>query len=267
MPITNIAIFIDYENIHISLERQYHIIPEPTKLSILLTDEIKKKGKIIIGQAYADWEEYEGVQPALKKQGIDPRYVLSKTTIQKDGEKGKVIITRKNSSDIALALDASEVLHTRDDIDTFVLVSGDRDFIELVSKLHNRKKYVVLFGVDKTTSRELIEAADEFVTIENLFGITPSPKIDTGLLHEEEEVSFDWLISKIDELQKVHSFLGLNFITKKVMPDKKNLIAKAIDEGILIKYSIENPSKPEFPTSACKLNEENPLVKKFLKKA
>jgi hypothetical protein len=51
------------------------------------------------------------------------------------------------------------------------------------------------------------------------------------------------------------------------MPGKINLIAKAIDDGFLIKYSIENPNKPGFPTSACKLNEENPLVKKFLKKA
>lgn len=258
---------MDYENIHISLERQYHIIPEPNRLAILLTEEIKKMGKILIGQAYADWEEYEGVQPAFKKHGINPRYVLSKTTIHKNGETGHEIVTRKNSSDIALALDASEALHTRDDIDTFVVISGDRDFVELVSKLHNRNKHVVLFGVEKTTSKELIDAADEFISIENLFGITPSPRIDIGLLHEEEERSLEWLIIKIEELQKSHAFLGLNLLSKKIMPDKMDLITKAIETGILIKYKVDNPEKQGFPTSACKLNEENPLVKKILKKA
>lgn len=265
MPISNIALFIDYENIHISLERQYHIIPDPNKLAALLTEEVKKRGKIVIGQAYADWEEYEGVQPALKKQGIDPRYVLSKKTVKGD-EKGQVTISRKNSSDIALALDASEVLHTRDDIDTFVVVSGDRDFIELVSKLHNRNKCVIIFGVEKTTSHELVDSSDEFITIEKLFGITPSPKAGAELLHEEEEIDFDALIGKIDELQKCHSYLGLKFLDQKLLPGQADLITKAIDMGILIKYRMPNPGNPSgFQTSACKLNEENPEVKRVLK--
>ena len=260
---------MDYENIHISLERQYHIIPEPNKLAILLTEEIKKNGKILIGQAYADWEEYDGVQPALKKHGIDPRYVLSKATIQKDAQKGHLIVSRKNSSDIALALDASEVLHTREDIDTFALISGDRDFIELVNKLHNRNKGVIIFGVEKTTSKELKETADTFMSIEGLYGITPSPMVDieavdfTGELSEEIWESF---IKKVDELQKSHPFLGLNYLSKELMSGKKDMIAKSLDKEILVKYKVDNPRKPEFPTSACKLNEENPLVKKFLKK-
>lgn len=270
MTITNIALFMDYENIHISLERQYHIIPEPNKLAILVTEEIKKKGKILLGQAYADWEEYDGVQPALKKHGVDPRYVLSKATIKKDIEKGSIIVSRKNSSDIALALDASEVLHTRDNIDTFALISGDRDFVELVNKLHNRNKGVIIIGVEKTTSKELIDTADTFMSIESLYGITPSPMIDTEGLDSAGELSeetWESFIKKVDELQKSLPFLGLNYLIKELMCGKKDIVSKSLDKGILIKYKVENPHKPEFQTSACKLNEENPLVKKFLKKA
>jgi hypothetical protein len=124
---------------------------------------------------------------------------------------------------------------------------------------------VVLFGVDKTTSRELIEAADEFISIENLFGITPSPKIDIGLLYDEQD-PLEWFIMKIEELQKSHAFLGLGFLNKKIMPDRVDLITKSIEAGILVKYKVDNPSNPSFPTSACKLNEEHPLVKKLLKK-
>jgi len=269
MTITNIAVFMDYENIHISLERQYRLIPEPNKLAILLTDEIKKSGKILFGQAYADWEEYEGVQPALKKHGIDPRYVLSKATIQKDAENGHLIVSRKNSSDIALALDASEVLHTREDIDTFALITGDRDFIELVNKLHNRNKGVIIFGVEKTTSKELKETADTFMSIESLYGITPSPMADikaANLAEELSEETWESFIKKVDELQKSLPFLGLNYLINELMPGKKELIVKSLDKGILVKYKVENPCKPEFQTSACRLNEENPFVKKILKK-
>ena len=177
----------------------------------LLTEEIKKKGKILIGQAYADWEEYEGVQPAFKKHGIDPRYVLSKTTVHKNGETGQSVVTRKNSSDIALALDAAEVLYTRDDIDAFVIISGGIDFLELVSKLHNRKKLVILIGVEKTTSKDLIDSADEFISIEKLFGITPSSRVEARSLDMEAEGSWEWFIRRIEELQESHSFLGLKY--------------------------------------------------------
>ena len=86
MPTTNVAVFVDYENIHISLERQYHIVPEPNKLATVLTEEIKKRGDILVGQAYADWEEYEGVQPAFKKHGIDPIMFCQRLLFKKMGK-------------------------------------------------------------------------------------------------------------------------------------------------------------------------------------
>lgn len=265
MPITNIAVFVDYENIHISLERQYHIVPEPNRLAQLVTEEIKKMGKILVGQAYADWEEYDGVQPAFKKHGIDPRYVLSKTTVHMDA--GHEVVTRKNSSDIALALDASETLHTRDDVDAFVIISGDRDFIELVSKLHNRKKNVVLIGVEKTTSRELRESADSFISIENLFGINPSQKdVAERPSDFDKEETWEWFVNRIEELEKSHSFLGLKYLTQTLLPDKKTMVAVAIERGILSTYKVDNPAKKEFPTTACRLNHDDPVVKKSLKK-
>ena len=71
----------------------------------------------------------------------------------------------KNSSDIALAIDAMDLLHSGR-FHGFVLVSSDSDFTRLASRIHEQ---VDVFGIGKSTTPEAFrKACKRFIYIENL---------------------------------------------------------------------------------------------------
>jgi hypothetical protein len=65
-------------------------------------------------------------------------------------------------------VECSDFLHNHPQVDTYVLVTGDGDFIPLVSLLRSQGKNVVVIGVSEATSYHLIESADHFVSYASL---------------------------------------------------------------------------------------------------
>ena len=74
--------------------------------------------------------------------------------------------TRKNSSDIALVIDAMDLLHSGR-VDGFVLVSSDSDFTRLASRIREQGLDVIGIGEEKTPE-SLRKACKRFVYLENL---------------------------------------------------------------------------------------------------
>jgi hypothetical protein len=62
-----------------------------------------------------------------------------------------------------LVIDALELCYAREHIDTFVIASGDSDFVPLASKLRENDKYVIGVGVKNSTSPVFVKACDEFL--------------------------------------------------------------------------------------------------------
>ena len=74
--------------------------------------------------------------------------------------------TGKNSSDIALVIDAMDLLHTGR-FDGFVLVSSDSDFTRLASRV--REQGLDVFGIGQEQTPEAFrKACKRFIFIENL---------------------------------------------------------------------------------------------------
>ena len=72
----------------------------------------------------------------------------------------------KNSSDIALVIDAMDLLHTGR-FDGFVLVSSDSDFTRLASRI--REQGLPVYGIGKNaTPSAFRKACKQFIFIENL---------------------------------------------------------------------------------------------------
>ena len=72
----------------------------------------------------------------------------------------------KNSSDIALVIDAMDLMHTGR-FDGFVLVSSDSDFARLASRL--REQGLQVFGIGKLNTPDAFrKACKRFIFIENL---------------------------------------------------------------------------------------------------
>jgi uncharacterized LabA/DUF88 family protein len=157
----DLAVFIDWENIYISTVTEYKSRPN---VSAIL-EKAREYGRIVAATAYADWTDgdFREAPPTLYSNGISPRYISARYF-----PGGKSQKRRTNSIDVMLAVECSDFLHNHPQVDTYVLVTGDGDFIPLVSLLRSKGKNVVVIGVSEATSYHLIESADHFVSYASL---------------------------------------------------------------------------------------------------
>jgi uncharacterized LabA/DUF88 family protein len=157
----DLAVFIDWENIYISTVSEYNAKPN---VSAIL-EKAREYGRIVSATAYADWTDgdFRDAPPTLYSNGISPRYISARYFPGGRSQK-----RRTNSIDVMLAVECSDFLHNHPQVDTYVLVTGDGDFIPLVSLLRSRGKRVVVIGVSEATSYHLIESADDFVSYASL---------------------------------------------------------------------------------------------------
>jgi uncharacterized LabA/DUF88 family protein len=157
----DLAVFIDWENIYISTVTEYKSKPN---VSAIL-EKASEYGRIVSATAYADWTDgdFRQAPPTLYSNGISPRYISARYF-----PGGKSQKRRTNSIDVMLAVECSDFLHGHPQVDTYVLVTGDGDFIPLVSLLRSKGKNVVVIGVSEATSYHLIESADHFISYASL---------------------------------------------------------------------------------------------------
>ena len=157
----DLAVFIDWENIYISTVTEYGAKPN---VSAIL-EKSREYGRIVSATAYADWTDgdFRDAPPTLYSNGISPRYISARYFPGGRSQK-----RRTNSIDVMLAVECADFLHYHPQVDTYVLVTGDGDFIPLVSLLRSRGKNVVVIGVSEATSYHLIESADHFISYASL---------------------------------------------------------------------------------------------------
>lgn len=141
-----IALFIDFEN----LVTNTGITPSNFDLQPPL-DRLLEKGKVIFRRAYCDWSRFREAKTHLHEFGVELVDVPPSTR------------AGKNSADMRLVIDALELCYAREHIDTFVIASGDSDFVPLASKLRENDKYVIGLGVKQATSPVFVKACDEFL--------------------------------------------------------------------------------------------------------
>src|SRR4051812_16718911 len=156
----NAALLIDFDNVTMGIRSDLG-----KELRSLLSSEIIK-GKVAVQRAYADWRRYPQYIVPLSEASIDlifaPAYGASK----------------KNATDIRLAIDALELVFTRPEIGTFILLSGDSDFSSLVLKLKEYGKYVIGVGIRESSSDLLIQNCDEYYSYNELAGFTKASDLE-----------------------------------------------------------------------------------------
>src|SRR5450432_738513 len=162
----NAALLIDFDNVTMGIRSELG-----HELRSLLGSSIIK-GKVAVQRAYADWRRYPQYIVLLAESSIDmifaPAYGSSK----------------KNATDIRLAVDAMELVFTRPEIGTYILLSGDSDFASLVNKLKEYGKYVIGVGIRASSSDLLVMNCDEYYSYNALAGLVKNS--------EEEEAAKKW---------------------------------------------------------------------------
>ncbi|MFC2084096.1 NYN domain-containing protein [Bacteroidota bacterium] len=141
-----IAVFIDFENIYYSSLNNFGEEPD----LMIIRSLCEKKGGIASIQAFGDWIRFNEQINNLQTSGIQ----LVFTPLSR---------TEKSSADTFICVHAMKIFMQNQNLKTLILVSGDRDFIPLLTELRSLGKNTFLLGVPGSISRDLVNVADEVI--------------------------------------------------------------------------------------------------------
>jgi uncharacterized LabA/DUF88 family protein len=220
----NAALLIDFDNVTMGIRSDLQ-----TELRNLLASDIIK-GKVQLRRAYADWRRYPQYVAPLAESSIDmimaPAYGSSK----------------KNATDIRLAIDALELVFTRPEIGTYILLSGDSDFSTLVIKLKEYGKYVIGVGIRESSSDLLVMNCDEYYSYNALAGLVRTGSEDTAGRQDPWELVSEAIqrmqrngdVMRADRLKQVMQDIDSTFDEKNLGMSKfSRFVTEAAGRGLL----------------------------------
>ncbi len=155
----NVAVFIDAEN----LFKGYGKLEIPDISMEQILDQLEAAaareagaGSIALARAYADWGALglEDYRRDVERAGVETVQVFS------------VSKAEKNAADIVLVVDCLRAAGDLDQLEVFVIVSADGDFVPLVRRLHELDKYVIGATLaDHPVNNVLEREVDQYVPL------------------------------------------------------------------------------------------------------
>ncbi len=164
----DVAIFLDLDNLVIGAR--------DANLSFdvnLIIDDIKRRtgGRVVLRRAYSGNPRQD---PKLMKDIAAAGFTMqSAVALNNFG---------KNLIDMYLVVDTMDTLVDGQQYSTYILVTGDRDFLPLIHALRRRGKHVIGVGLRNTTSENLMSLCDEYVYYEDLLPAPPLSDSETEAL-------------------------------------------------------------------------------------
>lgn len=133
----------------------------PPRIATGLLEEIAKIGEASVRRIYGDFSgtRLKGWRDLIHEHGLIPQMNVAATR-------------GKNASDIALVIDAMDLLHAGR-VDGFCLVSSDGDFTRLAARIREQGAAIYGFGEEKTP-KSFVNACQRFIYLENIMG-EPDP--------------------------------------------------------------------------------------------
>lgn len=113
----------------------------------------------------------------------------------------------QNSSDFAMTFRCGEIVGRYRHLDCFCIVSGDSDFIHLITQLDQADKFVIGMG-GENSARKLKNSCDEFFDLSEPYY---TRKSDDELIEEIQEAIEECSINNQAHLAKIKQYLEDNF--------------------------------------------------------
>lgn len=249
---SEVAAFVDFENIRYSSINSFGREPDP----LVWRDKALKYGLMAVARAYADFDQHPPpVRMRLDVAGFEAQHYPAKRT--SDGAGREKIQSR---ADLNFVIDVINTALTRPDVETFLLFTGDKDFIRLVTTLRNRLgKKVVICGVPGSVSPDLVVAAGA----EDMLTFPQSADIDRQFIQ-----AIDAYVRQLHDgfvpTQSHMSRTLWRFVDRSVLPSE-HIEAKVMEflrKGVLTKRQTINGQGQELVMT--ELNPAHPLVQEAL---
>lgn len=245
-------IYIDYENLHITLER-LGFQPDPKKLINAITAVAASLGKVISLEAYADWKQLgqrsqADIQRQLEELSVNTHYLISHHG--------------KNSADMRIVndiRDAIEPLTGRHNLRKIVLVSGDSDFRDLIYSVREHGKDAVVIGLKINMSADLARSASEVHYLDDM--LCGPAQQDEGLrkplLPWPVQVSFTARVKKILLDRQCEEIDIETIMAELKLDDGLRGMKQAVEQGLLF---LGERSEDGVSVQTIRLNSGHPIV-------
>jgi uncharacterized protein (TIGR00288 family) len=149
----DIAVFLDLDNLVIGAgeaELTFDIN------LVLVHLQASTQGRIVLRRAYGDWRQKAELTKELAAAGFELQSAV------------RLSSNSKNLADMQMTVEAMSTLIDRQNFETYVLVTGDRDFAPLVQALQKRGKLVIGVGIQHATSTALANLCDRYIYYDEL---------------------------------------------------------------------------------------------------
>ncbi|MBZ0289184.1 MAG: NYN domain-containing protein, partial [Anaerolineae bacterium] len=264
----NVAVYVDFENIAISLNEQGFVVNLDHLIERFLS-QAKAHGQVVKMAAYAPWGQRGSLPPLVDSSGREVA----------DDAPSRLMLANidpvfnlpgKNSADMRIARDVITDASHSDSADVVIMASGDRDFNQVLNSLRQRNKQVIVWGVRGSTSRQLENNPGlQIEYIEDFTNLQTHQSLSTAGLSDGVEVSpftpsqwssvivqFDRLATVLgSEVMSVHQLVDQLQDVGAVIsrPRGEDLVSQAMSLGIL---------KAVTANGSISLNANHPIVEK-----
>ena len=188
---------------------------------------------------------------------------------------GQQYVTTQSTVDLNMLMDIIETVFDRPSINTYVLMTGDRDFTRISARLKLRlNKHVIVVGVPGTVSRDLIAAAGQFIPLGGPMAFNRGGPMRQDYLPqgpvEPDEPGFIQFLDYIDThwawrtIGGVANFIGDPFNPKNRFRGRltrdtaRDLLRDCLDRNILIMGTDQQGGE------CLQLNRDHPAVQAVL---
>src|SRR5690606_29494738 len=167
----NVAVYIDFENIAISLNEQGYTV-NLDQLIDSFNRQAKLHGQVVKIAAYAPWGQRGSLPPLVDSAGREVADEAPSRLMMANIDP-VFNLPGKNSADMRIARDVITDSGHADSADVYIVASGDRDFNDVINSLRSRNKQVILWAVRGSTARQLennpnitIEYVEDFTDLQ-----------------------------------------------------------------------------------------------------
>lgn len=154
----NVAAYIDFENIAISLNEQGYTV-NLDELVEGFNQQAKVHGQVVKIAAYAPWGQRGTLPPLVDSVGREVADDAPSKLLRANIDP-VFNLPGKNSADMRIAGDIIRDSGHDDSPDVYIIASGDRDFKDVINTLRARNKTVIIWTVRGTTSKQLANTPD-----------------------------------------------------------------------------------------------------------
>jgi uncharacterized LabA/DUF88 family protein len=168
------------------------------KFTQAIFDEIATLGEASVRRCYGDFssQQMTGWNKVQAEYGLVPHHQPANTV-------------GKNASDIALVIDAMDLMHSGR-FDGFVLVSSDSDFTRLASRIREQGLDVYGMGQMKTPSA-FRKACKRFIFLENLDSTSSQEEVQSSKPHTTKSLNQarDLILKAMDAIDQDDDWYAL----------------------------------------------------------